>query len=63
MKVGDSVKCIWSMRKSKAYAKYGATAVAGDTGPVVAIHELKDVMIVVVQSQRGPVHAHIQNLM
>jgi hypothetical protein len=62
MKLNAQVKCVITQRNSKAYAKYGTPATAGAKGVVVRINALKDVTIVEFQTERGIVHAHIQNL-
>lgn len=60
--VGNDVRCIFTMRRSKAYARFGEPARDGDHGTVVCINELKDVTIVEFETSRGKVHCHIQNL-
>ncbi len=62
MLVGSQVRCIWTMRRSKAYARFGEPAKDGDKGDILRITELKDVTIVEFRSERGKVHCHIQNL-
>lgn len=65
MKVNDTVRCIWTQRGSKAYAKYGPPASRYDQGQVTAIHELHNNTVTIVQFQTevGVKYAHIQNLL
>jgi len=60
--VGSNVLCIFTMRRSRAYARFGEPARDGDQGTVLRINQLKDVSIVEVETARGKVCAHIQNL-
>lgn len=62
IEVGVDVRCFYSMRKSKAYAKFGQPAREGDQGKVIRVNNLKDVCIVEIETADGKVHAHIQNL-
>jgi hypothetical protein len=62
MDIGTKVRSIFTMRRSKAYARFGTPAQDGDEGQVVRINELKDVTIVQFETSNGIRHCHIQNL-
>ena len=62
IEIGSKVLCCFTMRRSKAYARFGEPAKDGDLGIVLRINDLKDVSIVEFETPRGKVHAHIQNL-
>lgn len=62
MQIGTEVRCFFTMRRSKAYQKFGTPARDGDEGRVVGIHELKDVTIVQFETNAGIRQCHIQNL-
>jgi len=60
---GKRVECLWTMRASKAYAKYGAPARAGDIGTITKVNDLRDVMIVQFRTtDNRDVCCHVQNL-
>lgn len=66
IEVGTAVECLWTQRKGKAYAKFRVgPAQRGDKGIVTAIHELKDITIVIFKEHgRWGVkkYCHIQNV-
>lgn len=63
IEIHSNVKCIFTNRAAKAYAKFGRPAKVGDVGKVLDISYQKDVSIVQIQTDSGIAYSHIQNLL